>query len=324
VIVPLADQRLLVAHRGHLAVIHEGEDRPRIHDVGEGSLVRLVAGSNGFFAVKHHSFSEPPVRVLTAHHVSAPELPVARLAIDDDWSVSGSGDPAAWDQLPRLYDLVYPYLLQLESGAARILQLPGIPGEPETPDDPYRTIPCPDSETAIVAQTRRGRFVVYNVGDGAVVADVSLGIGPPIFRFHPVTGLPWMARHDTIVRFDAAWQPVQMARIRESVRGAVISDMTFHPSGSATAVAYSERRPVPMIQPYRLAPVDGGVMLIDAEAMEVVSGAATDRWVDDIAFTTGSRLALRERDGDIEVRFIEPGPVDARLHPPRPKGEEWI
>ena len=166
--------------------------------------------------------------------------------------------------------------------------------------------------------------MVYNLDDGALVADVSLGVGPPIFRFHPVTGLPWMARHDTIVRFDAAWRPVQMARIRQSVRGSVISDIAFHPSGTVAAVAYSDRRPVPMIQPYRLAPVEGGVMLIDTKAFEVVAGAATDRWVDDIAFVTDTRLALRERDGAIEVRYIDPGPVDWRLHPPRPDGEEWL
>jgi len=283
-----------------------------------------VAGLDGFFAVKHHTFSEPPVRVLTAHHVSAPELPLARLAIDDAFQVTGSGDQSAWDKLPRLYDLVYPYLLEFTPESARIIRLPGIPGEPETPDDPYRTIPCPDAATAIVTQTRRGRFVVYDLSDGAVRADVSLGVGPPIFRFHPSTGLPWMARHDTIVKFDAAWRPVQMARIRESVRGSVISEMAFHPSGSVAAVAYSERRPVPMIQPYRLAPVEGSVLLVDTEAMEVVSGAATDRWVDDIAFISNSRLALRERDGDIEVRFIDAGPVDVRLHPPRPAGEEWL
>ena len=302
----------------------EGDPHPRTYEVGEGTLVRLVAGRNGYFAVKHHAFTEPPVRVISAHHVSAPDLAVARLQIDDNWEVSGVGDAEAWSHLPELFDLVYPYVLHFSPAAARIMKLPGIPNEPEIPDDPHRTVPCPDSRHAVVAQTRRGRFVVYDLLDGTIACDITIGEGRPIFRFHPETGNAWLARHDTIVRFDAAWQIERMDRIRGTVRGAIISDMVFRGDGRRVAIAFSERRPVPMIQPYRLAPVEGGVMLIDPASMEVTSGAATERWVDEVAFLDNDRLAMRERGGEIEIRFTETAPVDWKLYPPRGPDEQWL
>lgn len=324
VIVPLSDDRLLVAHRGQLALVREHKTTVQTFPVSEGTLVRLVLGGDGYFAVKHHRFAEPPVRIITAHHATDPETASARLTIDDEWQVAGTGDSTVWSHLPALFDLVYPYILRFTADSSSILKLPGIPNEPETPDDPYRTVPCPGSRHAIVTQTRGGRFVVYDLEEALAVADVTVGTGTPIFRFHPRTNAAWLARHDTIVRFDPSWNLAGMARIRDTVRGSTISDMAFDAEGTRLAVAYSERRPVPLIQPYRLAPVDGGVMVIDVDEMKVVGGVETDRWVDEIAFLADGRLALRERDGGLEIRFVDIGPVDWKLHPPRPDGEEWL
>ena len=79
-----------------------------------------------------------------------------------------------------------------------------------------------------------------------------IGVGQPIFRFHPRTGEAWLARHDTIVRLSPDWTVRDAVRIRPTVRGEVISDLAFDSTGERVAIAFSERRPVPMLQPYRL------------------------------------------------------------------------
>lgn len=323
-IIPLADDRLLVAHRSDL-VIHDIEtgDRSTV-DVGTGSIIRFARGDGGYFAVKHHSFSEPPVRVITAHHVDDPGTAVSILEINDDFTVTATGDTNAWSRLPGLYNLVFPYLLRLAEGGAQILRLPGIPGLPEDPDDPYKLIPCPGADRAIVSSSRTGgRFVVYDLATAAIAAEPSYGRGSPVFRFHP--SVTWLSHTDTIFTLDPdTWEMRDAVRLRNTMRGGLISDMAFSPDGKRCAVTYSDSRPIPLMLPYRIAPVAGSVLVFDVETMTVTHGGPLQRWADEVAFVDDTRVAARERGADLNIEIVELEPLEWPLFPPREPGEEWM
>ena len=322
-ILPISADKLLVAHRGQLITVDLSGMIDRVYKISSSSLVRMVEGSKGYFAVKHHDFAEPSVRSVTAHHVSDPAQPLARLEIEN-WEVLGSGDPSVWADLPVLFNLVYPYVLQLTEDAAKIVRLPGIPGHPDDPLDPYRLVPCPDGQSAIMTLTRGGRFVIYDVETGEIRANLQLGKGNPIFRFRNGAPEMWLAQTDTIFKIDTTtWTIARAARIRNTLRGRQISEMQFDATGERLAVAFSERRPAPLMQPYRLAPVQGMVVVLDPETMEAHTGAPSERWVDELAFIDNGNIALRERGSDLFITVADLEPVDFPTYPPRPPDQEW-
>jgi hypothetical protein len=319
VIIPIDADRVLVAHRANLAMVDRNSPSGRKYRVSSSSLIRFVAGEGDVFAIKHHDFAEPSVRSITAHRAADPAQPIAHLEIDDAWQVHGSGDPAAWDLLPALYGLVYPYVLHLGPDAARIMRLPGIPGYPEDPEDPYKLVPCPSGDQVIVTSTRAGgRFVVYDVTTGAMIADLTLGHGSPVFRFRDKGRELWLAHSDTLFRIDTTtWAPIDGLRLAAHPNESVISDLSFDAAEQRCVVAYSHRKPVPLMQPYRLAPVTGEVLVVDTTTFSVVAGAPIDRWADEVAITADNTVAMRERGTDINVRWADVQPQEFATYTPR-------
>ncbi|NNF69950.1 MAG: hypothetical protein HKN01_09280 [Acidimicrobiia bacterium] len=323
-IIPLPDRRLLIAHRSEL-VIHDIESGDqRVVDVGGGSMIRFALGEDGYFAVKHYSFAEPPVRLITAHHIDAPGVVTSTMEIGEDFSVTASGDTGAWDHLPSLYTLVFPYLLRLTADGAQILRLPGIPGLPEEPDDPYRLVACPGNQHAIVTPSRTGgRFVVYDLDTATVAADLNLGRGAPTFRFHDDTVL--LSHTDTVFRIDrSSWEPQGGFRFRNTIKGGLISDIAISPDGARIAVAYSDSKPIPLMLPYRIAPVAGSVLVVDAATDTVTHGGGLGRWADEVAFIDDDTVAAREQGGDLNIEIADLEPIEWDLYPPRGPGEEWM
>lgn len=312
---------VFAAQRG--ALIHFNPDTGATRTVVRpmSAMTRLVNGTEGNFAMLHQEFAEPAVRKITAHSTDDPAAVIAAVSIADDLVVTGSGDATVWTSLPPLFDLVFPYVLDLSASSARILRIPGIPDGPEDPDDPYRLVTAPG--VVIVSRSRAGgRFVVFDAADGSTLADLELGFGPPTYRFSGAD--LWVAHTDTIFRIDTtAWSLIDAIRLRGSPGESTISTMEFDAAGTTCAVAFASRVPVPLLQPYRLAPVAGTMLMVDTDSFEVTATAPTRRWADEIAVLGDGRVVTRERSAEQQFAVVTPSAATFRLYPPRPHGEEW-
>lgn len=312
---------VLASHRGALLQFDPDTATAETAVPATSAMMRLVTGRRGVFAMLHQEFATPAVRRITAHPHAEPGAVIASLTISDDLVVSGEGDGQVWTNLPGTFDLVHPYLLNLTPASARILRIPGLPGESDDPDDPYRFVVAPQ---AVIVSTSRsgGRFVVYDIGDGTLLADLELGYGPPTYRF--LGTQLWLGHTDTIFRIDTTtWSLIDAMRLRSGPGDSTISTMEFSPSGDQCVVAFASRTPVPLLQPYRLAPVSGTLLVIDTASFEVTATTTTERWVDELAVLIDGRVITRERSAEQQFTVLEPHPAEFPTYPPRPPGEEW-